>query len=352
MNENNNKPTVKLKVLKYFLVFMFAMFVMTFISRDIYSSKLPMVTSVAVKNSTLGHDVKCNGTIKSSKEMPVYTLADLRIAEVCVKNGDIVNEGDVLMRLDKDYLQNYINTLAADIETDRLNREDYYKAEAWNSAKILTNSMEQKQSVLDRYQALLDSDAVVTSSISAMVSQVKSQPGDLTADTACIILSDLTQGLYFSTDITSDEYKLLSGVKSVTLTFNNGFDMMENCEITSVVKNDTEDSYNLKAALTDPPAGIGDLGTLMVTVMSTMKYDCFPLEAVYESGPAHYVYLLKTKEGFLGEEYTVIKKSISVDDKNDKYAGSENSGITSDDIVVMCSGKELTDGQVVRYLSK
>ena len=139
---NEKRATIKTKALTYFLLFLAAMLIMTFASRAVYAYNLPRVTVSSVRYTKLVHQIKSSGVVQTSRSLPLIAIPELRIAEVCVKSGDVVEENNVLMKYDRAYLEDYIEKLSRQIEIDILTRSDYYTAQAWNSAEILTFQIE------------------------------------------------------------------------------------------------------------------------------------------------------------------------------------------------------------------
>ncbi len=346
-----NKKSYKTKALKYFIVFLCVMFVMTFVSRGIYAYRLPVVKSTAIRNTTLEHNVKSEGTIQGSRELPVTVLPDLRILQVYVKKGDTVNEGDALMQLDKPFLEQYISELSASIETDKLTRNDYYTAEAWNSAKILTYSIEQKQAELQRYQQILENDAVVCSQISGMITDVKVIAGDLTTDAACFLVADLSQNLYFRSEISKDQHKYLFANDKVTLSFHNDDVTLSDCAISSIIESENPDMYYVQIPLSasDSSLTIGEYGILSYSVTTSERFECVSSGCVHQDGSINYVFVITQKESVLGMEYRVVRRNVDIIDKNDKYVAISGSGLNEEDKIVEYSSKDLTDGQIVKY---
>ena len=82
------KEKFKQKALKYFVIFLLVMFVMTFISRMIYTNNLPRVTAARVSSQSLSHQVECSGTLEARKKTPVFVPEGIKIADKAVKNGD------------------------------------------------------------------------------------------------------------------------------------------------------------------------------------------------------------------------------------------------------------------------
>lgn len=345
---NEKQTTLKTKALKYFLLFLAAMAVLTFVSRGIYAYKLPRVTVTNMRNTTLNNQIKASGTAQASKEFPLYAVPELRIAEVCVKNGDTIANQDVLLKYDTDYLENYIEKLSQQIKADTLTRSDYYAAQAWNSAKILTFQIEDNKEKLETYQQLLDNGAVMLSQTNGMITEVKVNVGDFTGETAGFIVADISKNLYFSGQITEEQSKLIFAGDLVNLTFKNGRVRLKDCKIKSILAMDSDEAYHMEIPLDTSEVTIGEVGQMSATIMSEERYDCIPLEAIHKNGEQSYIYLIEESEGFLGTEYHVSARNVKVEEQNDSYAAVLDSGLNSKDQIVLYANKKLYDGQIVR----
>lgn len=164
----------------------------------------------------------------------IYNTHNQKVAEVCVKNGDTVAERDVLLKYDTVYLEEYIANLSRQIDT--LTRSDYYTAQAWNSAKILTFQIEDEQKKLETYQKLLDDGAVMTITANGKICSVNVTAGNFTGETAGFLIADLSQDLYYTAEITEEESELLFAGDLVNLSFRGGSVLLPDCEIQSVNK--------------------------------------------------------------------------------------------------------------------
>lgn len=345
MDEKQN--SIRTKALKYFLRFLLAMIVLTFVSRAVYAYRLPRVSVTSMKSSALDYHVEAYGTVQTTKELPLYAVPELRVSEVCVKVNDIVAEGDVLLKYDTAYLKDYIAKLSRQIEIDTLTRSDYYSAQAWNSAKILTFQIEEEQKKLEAYQKLLDDGAVMTSTLDGKISNVNVIAGNLTEETAGFLIADLSQNLYFTAEITAEESELIFPEDLVDIKFRNGKISLSDCEIRSVNKV-SDDAYEVEISIDSSEVAIGEIGLMSVKVTSDERYDCIPLEAIHKKGDQHYVYLVTESEGFLGTEYHISVRNVHITEQNENYAAVQNSGLTSEDMIVNYTNKELYEGQVVR----
>lgn len=131
------KGNRKKKIVAGFGVFMVFMWLCTVISKSIYASKLPIVSTESVEKKYVEHIVKVDGIVVAGDKNPVTALGGLRVDKLAVQVGDQVEEGDVLFTIDMDdltaiidekqtavsKLQTQINTMAANEELARQKRE-------------------------------------------------------------------------------------------------------------------------------------------------------------------------------------------------------------------------------------
>lgn len=344
------KITYKNKAMKLFLLFLAAMGIMSLVSQGIYASRIPKVSVVSIVNRSLSFKIERPGTLKSSKELPVFALPELRVSEICVRQGDKVVAGDVLIRFDSEYLEDCIKRLENEIETDRLTRLDYSSAQAWNSIKILDISTNAKKEKLEKYKELLENNYELTSSTIGVITDVRIGSGDITGETAVLLIADTSADLHFSADISKEDTERISVGDLVNLKFRNGKINMNNCEISAIKAVDNENFFRIEIDMVPSDLTVGEIGTMAITVLSEQKYDCIPIEAVHTNNDSmrSYVYVLEESEGFLGTEYHAIKKDIEIADKNESYVAAENSGISRDDKIVSFSNKDIFDGDIVR----
>lgn len=465
------KEKYKNKVVKYFIIFMVLMFVMTFISRMVYSEKLPRVTLTNVKQQSIVHNITGNGTIEALKKNPVFVTSGLRVNEVLVKDGDSVKSGDVLLKLDMDYLNEKIitseseisseissqqgafnnvtkhpvftesdlrvsevyvmpgdsvangqaiikldmdylivkmNDLENEIESDARNRDGFYDNEENAAGDALSASMNIKYDQLARYESIYNRNGVINSNIDGVVTNINVSPGDITSDVAVALLSgdpkynsemnikidrleklkvlaaeggvivskssgvvsdinirlgditsevsvlnvtDISAGVYFSSQITESLVQYISIGDHINISFRNGKIRVYNCEVKNIKKILSDKDYVLEVSVDDKDLQIGEIGTFKSSVLSDSKYYCFPLEAVHfdnDSKTEGYVYIMKETEGFIYMENEVHKLNITINDSNDLYYGTSNLDIIGDEKFVLSSNKKLSEGQKVR----
>ena len=83
-------------------VFMVFMWLCTLVSKSIYASRLPMVSTTRTDSKYIEHIVEAEGIVEAGAKLPVTALSGLRVKEIAVQAGDSVEEGDLLFTVDLD----------------------------------------------------------------------------------------------------------------------------------------------------------------------------------------------------------------------------------------------------------
>lgn len=86
-------------------VFMAFMWLCTLVSKSIYASKLPMVSTTRTDSKYIEHIVETEGIVEAGAKLPVTALSGLRVEELAVQAGDNVEEGDLLFTVDLEDLK-------------------------------------------------------------------------------------------------------------------------------------------------------------------------------------------------------------------------------------------------------
>ena len=111
-------------------MFLILMWFCTVLSKSIYTSELPIVSTVAAERKYIEHIVELEGIVIAGNKDPVSSLGGLRIDHLMVQVGDKVEEGDVLFTIDMEDLdeimeakQDEIHKLQLQIDTILQNQE-------------------------------------------------------------------------------------------------------------------------------------------------------------------------------------------------------------------------------------
>lgn len=341
----------------------------------------------------------------SEGQVPLFTEPGMRIREICVSTGDTVSQGDTLARIDMDHLGRYTEQLRRELNDDVIMMNKLREAGDDQSADAMASGIDMKKSEYDRYKAVYESGGTLTAPISGTVTDVQITTGGITSDSAAVLLSsspevggaaelyrnklselrelrekdgeissptggvvtevfvvsggmtsetasfiisDSIEGVVFSTELSSAETRYISAKDTVDLIFRGGRIKREDCEVKRIIKDDQGGGFKAEVSLDSDGLNVGEPGQMKLIAGSDEGNMCVPLAALHESSGAEYIYCLEVSESFLGKEYTVRRKDISVIDSNKSIAAIEGAEIDADTKIVLTSSKELGDGQRVR----
>lgn len=110
-----DKTVDEKKWIKLFVGFLVFMWVCTIISKSIYVSKLPQVKTEKPSRRYIEHVVEADGIVTAGAKQAVNTLSGLRVSEICIQEGDYVEEGDILFQIDLDDLADMIADKEAEL---------------------------------------------------------------------------------------------------------------------------------------------------------------------------------------------------------------------------------------------
>lgn len=120
----------KNKIVIGFFVFLGFMWLCTVISKSVYASGLPIVSTESIEQKYVEHTVQVDGIVVAGDKNPVTALSGLRVDKLMVQAGDRVEEGDVIFTVDMEDLdemikekQTQISKLQIQIDTIVQNEE-------------------------------------------------------------------------------------------------------------------------------------------------------------------------------------------------------------------------------------
>ncbi|NBJ91043.1 HlyD family secretion protein [Parablautia muri] len=111
----------------FFLVFMW---LCTLISKSVYTTRLPMVSTISPEEKYIEHKVEVAGIVVEGGKQAVTSLPGVKVKTLIAHVGDRVEEGDILFQIDLDDLkeiikekQRQINSLQLQVNTILENQE-------------------------------------------------------------------------------------------------------------------------------------------------------------------------------------------------------------------------------------
>ncbi len=138
------------RIVRGLAVFMAFMWLCTLISKSIYASKLPMVSTIRTDSKYIEHIVEAEGIVEAGSKLPVTVLSGLRVEELAVQTGDKVEEGDLLLVVDLEDMKQIMDEqeLAAQ------------KVQLQIDAIVHNKELAQNQKALEEARAREDYDAL------------------------------------------------------------------------------------------------------------------------------------------------------------------------------------------------
>ncbi len=133
-----------------FIIFLIFMWLCTLISKSIYASRLPMVTTCGIESKYIEHVVEAEGIVEAGAKLPVTALGGLRVVAVSVQAGDRVEEGDLLFTVDLEDMKE----IMAQQELDR------QKTQLQIDAILHNRELAQEKKELEEARAREDYDAL------------------------------------------------------------------------------------------------------------------------------------------------------------------------------------------------
>lgn len=168
-----------------FLGFLLIMWLLTLISKSVYASGLPQVTTAHIEKKRIEHTVEAEGIIRQGSDVAVHTLPGLRVERIFVRAGDAVGEGSLLFSLDKEELAETIGD--KELEAARLG---YQIADIRKNRSLAeeTKEKETQRAKEDYAAAQGKGDAAVNRAEAALgkaekrLKEHKDNPVDITSD--------------------------------------------------------------------------------------------------------------------------------------------------------------------------
>ena len=134
----------KKRLWKLTALFFAGMILFTLLSRAAYQQGTAVVTTQAASGGVISHTVQITGKVVQNQELAVTTVGGLRVSEVPVNEGQQVAQGDVLFKLDLEYLEERIQEQKQEMRKQELSIQD-----AWSqvnaSEQRRANSMAQAE---------------------------------------------------------------------------------------------------------------------------------------------------------------------------------------------------------------
>ena len=202
---------------------------------------------------------------------------------------------------------------------------------------------------LQEYQKVLDNQGVVRAPFGGVVTKVAVGAGERIPDTAVLLLSDESIPCRLKIVLDKEQRKYIGLGEQVLIRLEGKSRELE-AKIDYLAE--SEGNPEKYEALITLPEGTGVPGMSGVVSRSENgeKHSlCLPADAVHSENDRNYVYLLKEREGILGQEYYVDEINVRVADKNDNWVAIEEGALDKESRIILSAAKEVEKGETVRW---
>lgn len=152
------------KAQKALAAFLVVMVLCTILSRAATNIITPAVKVTAPQKGALSYRISASGTAVENQSRAVFTVSDIRISQVLVRQGETVQKGDTLFELDLEDLQDKVEEKEKEIEKAELQMKDMDSRESVQQEKII---QAQKRAQEDYDRTMKGTDAQVEAAYQA-----------------------------------------------------------------------------------------------------------------------------------------------------------------------------------------
>lgn len=328
--------------------------VCTFLSRTIANSLLPEVTVAGASQGTLDTTLQLDGTAEYSEIVTLHAPISAPVLEVYAAPGDIVAEGDALVKLDlREYQLTYDRM---QLSLDQLRETQNGSGPTPIQRELLDRQIKLLETELALYAERHIGDGVIRAGKNGTVRTVLTSAGqNVSADD---IVAELVPAnalfqvtLYMPLELAQP---YLPGGRAVIRYQDTASGRIEQLTATSAIAEKTFDAsrglYSLTVPVDVPALHEGQ--EVSVQLIKTTEYydNLVPRGAIQYDAATNlpYIYTILEREGLFGRELFIQQQKATILNENALYVAVED--FNHADRVVIATSQPLQAGQKVRVV--
>lgn len=390
------------KSVRFLLIFIISIFVLTFVSRITNGLTIPKVAVVSLKRETLIDDMNFEGRVSKADTSPIFTVEGQKIEKIYVHLNQEVSIETPLFKLDMAGLEKEISRLNYEIEKVELSIQnienqdaynqnnqalkirqalDHYNAikdtdadksakqeayNAWQIAKSETplSSLDDEAYLLDKNK-LVEEKAVleqiksangeIKASRAGFVTQIDTSQGKLTTQEAILFISskDSDNILKFQTEKVNQEYLERGQIVGVTGTSSQDvkIEMDKAAVVETSINQENQELIDVKVNLLKEDFKYGSNAQVIAVKNSASYPKCLPTSAIHEEGAGYYVFVAKTKKTMLGDEIIAEKVKVDLIDKTINFTAIEENKLLDGRDILLEINQNIQEKSKVRIVN-
>jgi len=217
------------------------------------------------------------------------------------------------------------------------------------SIRTLEIDISVKESEIVKLKELEKEECKILAPVSGIITGINVGTGSLTSNTAVALIADSSLGYRFVSNIATDDVKYLSVNMEVLLTSISNNENIAGCVIESI--RTLENNSSLTEIVVLVPSENCNIGESfkMDTIDRNSNYPlCVPISAVFEEDNSYFVYVLEEEASVLGILNIAKRQTVTIVDKNEKYAAISESSLSNSQNVIIDSDRIIQNGASVR----
>ncbi|MCD8151384.1 MAG: biotin/lipoyl-binding protein [Clostridiales bacterium] len=195
--DKEKKASLQVRALRWLAAFLILMILLTLLSRAADSVTVAKVTTTGVSGGSLTHEIQAEGSISANREVSVEVASGLKIASVEAAAGTSVEEGDILLYLDTEDLNEKLESAQEELAVLEAQASDKEANDAIASAgaqKSLSRAQEDYDTaVSSANQSVADAKEEMEEALNAYNTLKNSGSSD--GDTDTIVLDSLVKAV-------------------------------------------------------------------------------------------------------------------------------------------------------------
>ena len=208
--------------------------------------------------------------------------------------------------------------------------------------------LENARADMEKVTVLQSTEGVISSPSDGVIKSLSVQTGDLTGQTAAVVLYSADGALRMTGTISKDDIKYVSAGADVKITDNNNNDI-SGATVENITENkEDNDIRDLSIIMPANSLSIGQSGDFSISKDAGPYSCCVPLSALYQENGKVYVYVTDTENTVLGTVMVARKVEVTVQDRNQTTAALGEGSLSTDQAVIVQADRELKDGSRVR----
>lgn len=202
---------------------------------------------------------------------------------------------------------------------------------------------------LEPFTKILNEEGIIKADMAGTVTDIFVSAGGRVPDGAAVLLTDDTLPCQFKVFLDKEQKKYIGVGDSATVKLDGGSSL--DTTVNYFMESQTmPGSFEVTIELPQN-MGITGLSGKIIYSKQGEKYECcISPEAVYITNTKCFVYVLKTREGILGEEYYVEEVTVRILDQNDAWVAIESGMLDKESKIITSADKEFSKGDVVRWI--